>query len=209
MERQLTPWNATAINDITWTELHSGRGSAGFGREYFKRHYPSLSQPNIYWLEYYSESSGMIGKRVQSTLKSTQDVVAVDTSYNALGMIKSRVVRVNNGSPLRFESRNSDWLLLDEKENILARFERGATAEKFPLEEADLAYLGGPDNPHVYEKVFVHGEPLAEMIVPNSGVTFSRFKHQPLVPYMRNVPASVTKEQTEILLVMLLLPITH
>ena len=209
MERQLAPWTAAAFNDITWTELYSGRGSAGFGREYFKQHYPSLSRPNTWWLEYYSESSGMIGKRVQSTLKSTQDVVTMDTSYNALGSIKSRVVRVNNGAALHFENRNSDWLLLDEGGGILARFERGAVAEKFPLEESDLAYLGGPDDPHVYEKVYVKGEALAEMVVPNSGITFARFKHQPLVSYMRNVPEDITKEQAEILLVMLLLPLTH
>lgn len=209
MERQLTPWAAAAINDITWTELYSGRGNAGFGREYSMQHFPSLSKPNTYWLEYYSESSGMINKRIQSTLKSTQDVVSVDTSYTALGSIKNQVVRVNNGANLHFENRNSDWLLLDESKTILARFERGASAEKFPLEEADLAYLGGPEDPHVFETVFVKGEALAEMIVPNSGITFARFKHQPLTPYMRNVPASVTKEQAEILLVMLLLPITH
>lgn len=207
MERTLTAWNATAFNDITWTELHSGRGSAGFGREYFKRHYPSLSKPNTYWLEYYSESSGMIGKRVQSTLKSTQDVVAIDTSYNAIGNVKSRVIRVNNGPALHFENRNADWLLLDEDGSILAQFQRGASAEKFPLEEADLAYLGGPDDPHVYERVFVKGEALAEMIVPNSGITFARFKHQPLAPYMRNVPGSLSKEQTEILLTILVLVI--
>ncbi|MBI3164676.1 MAG: hypothetical protein IPG44_17685 [Anaerolineales bacterium] len=209
MERILTPWTGAAFNDITWTELHSGRGSSGFNREYFRKHYPSLGKPDTYWLEYYSESSGLVGKRVQSTLKSTQDVVTVDTSYNAIGNIKSRVVRVNNGPALRFENRNFDWLLLDEKGDVLARFERGATTEKFPLEEADLAYLGGPDDPHVYEKVFVKGEALAEMIVPNSGVSFARFKHQPLVPYMRGAPENLTKEQTEILLAMLLLPITQ
>lgn len=207
--RELSPWTPSAFNDITWTELHSGRGNSGFNREYFRKHYPSLSKPNTYWLEFYSESSGMIGKRVQSTLKSTQDVVTVDTSQNAIGNIKSRIIRINNGPGLRFENRNFDWLLVDEKGEVLARFQRGAITEKFPLEETDLAFLGGPDDPHVYEKVFVKGEPLAEMIVPHNAISFARFKHQPLVPYMRNVPESLTEEQANILLAMLLLPIIY
>lgn len=52
MERILTPWTGAAFNDITWTELHSGRGSSGFNREYFRKHYPSLGKPDTYWLEY-------------------------------------------------------------------------------------------------------------------------------------------------------------
>jgi hypothetical protein len=209
MERNLSPWTSTAFDDITWTEPYSGRGTAGFGREYAKRHYPSIKQPGTYWLEYYSESSGMIGKRVQSSLKSTQDAVTVDASYDLIGNLKDRIVRVNNGAAIRFEARNNDWFLLNEGGDVLARFQRGATAENFPLSEADLAFLGGPDDPHVYEKVIVKGELLAEMIVPHNAITFARFKHQPLVPYMRNVSGSLTKEQTEILLVMLLLPIIY
>lgn len=209
MENNLTPWTNAAFNDITWTELHRGRGSAGFGREYNRRRYPSLSNPNVHWLEYYSESYGLIGKRTQSTLRSTQDSVTMDTAHNALGNIKSRIVRVNDGAPMRFEAGNNDWLILNEGGEPLARFQRGATAENFPLSDADLAFLGGPDDPHVYEKVFIKGELLAEMIVPHNAFTFARFKHQPLVPYMRNVPASLAKEQAELLLAMLLLPVMY
>lgn len=209
MERTVSPWIAEAFNDITWTEPYSGRGTAGFGREYAKRHYPSLKQPGTYWLEYYSESSGMIGKRVQSVLKSTRDAVTVDTSYSAIGNIKNRIIRVNGGAVMRFEARNNDWLLLNEAGGILAQFQRGATAENFPLSDADIAFLRGPEDPHVYGKIFIKDEAIAEMIVPHNAITFARFKHQPLVPYMRNVPDSLTTEQTEILLVMLLLPIIY
>ncbi len=209
METNLTPWTNSSFSDITWTENYSGRGTAGFGREYSRKHYPSLSQPNTYWLEYFSESSGLVGKRVQSVLKSTQDAVTLETSYNALGNIKNRIIRINNGAPMQFEARNNDWLLLNEKGNTLARFQRGATAENFPLSDADIAFLGGPDDPHVYETIFIKGEPVAEMIVPQNAFTFARFKHQPLVPYLRNIRDSLTEEQSEILLVMLLLPILH
>lgn len=208
-ERELSPWVPSAFNDITWTELHSERGTSGVGKSYARRHYPSLSKPNTYWLEYFSETSGAIGKHVRSTLRSTQDVVALDTAYNILGNIKSRSVRINNGPNLQFKSKNNDWLLVDESENLLARFQRGAISERFPLNDSDLAFLGGPDDPHVYDKVFVKGELLAEMIVPNNGITFARFKHRPLVPYMRNVPESHSREQAGILLAMLFLPIIY
>lgn len=136
-------------------------------------------------------------------------MVTVDASYKALGNIKNRVIRVNNEAPMRFEARNNDWLLLNEKGETLARFQRGATAENFPLSDADIAFLGGPDGPHVYETIFIKGESVAEMIVPHNAITFARFKHQPLVPYLRNIRESLTKKQSEILLVMLLLPILH
>lgn len=209
MERTLSPWITEAFNEITWTEPYSGRGTAGFGREYARQHYPSLKQPGTYWLEYYNESSGVIGKRVQSVLKSTQDAVTVDTLYNAIGNIKNQTIRANGGAAMRFEAKNNDWLLLNEGDDILARFQRGATAENFPLSDADLAFLGGPDDPHVYGKIFIKDKAIAEMIVPHNAITFARFKHQPLVPFMRNVPDALTKEQAEILLVFLLLPITH
>lgn len=209
VERVLAPWTNAALNDITWTELHSGRGTAGVGKSFFRRHYPSLKRPGTFWLELNSVSSGWFRKRVQSSLKSTQDVVTVDTTLSLWGSIRQRILRVNQGPAHHFQVQDRDWVLLDERDNLIARFERGATSEQFPLDANSLAYLGGPDDPHVYEKVYVGDEAVGEMIVPNGGTTFARFKHQPLAPYLRNVPEDATPTQVEVLLMMLLLPIIY
>lgn len=50
-EKELRPWTNDGFNDITWTELHSGHGTASFGSGYFRKRYPSLREPNTYWLE--------------------------------------------------------------------------------------------------------------------------------------------------------------
>ena len=122
-----------------------------------------------------------------------------------MGNEKSAVVKVNDGSANNFNKKDNDWLLINQNGKVLARWQNGGLSDKFPKSEQELSLLGGPDDPHYYDKLFMGSDVIAEILVPDGVNSFPRFVHQAPVPLMRNVPKGLTREQTDILLSFLLL----
>lgn len=206
-DKELLPWTPKAFNDIAWTQIDY-TSTAGFGKGFSKKYYPSLNQPDSYWLAKYTESGSLLWSPVTVTLRSTQDKVTLEITRNAIGSEKSKSVRVNDGVAHTYEQSGNDWLLKNEEGTAIAKWQRGAVYNKFPLDEEALA-LGNPEDPHVYSQILADGEILGEMIIVMGASTTARFIHQSPTSLIRNVPENLTARQREILLCFLMLQITQ
>lgn len=204
-EKDLLPWVPQAFNDIFWTQSDYIRTS-GFGKNTSKKIYPSLSRPDSFWLIKHTESGSLPWSPVTITLQSTQDKVVMEITRNAIGNEKSKTVRVNDGAAHTYEQNGNDWLLKNAQGSVIAKWQCGASYNKFPLDEEALA-LGDPEGPHTYSKVIADGEFLGEMIIVTGASTFARFIHQPPAPLIRNVPETLTPKQREILFCFLMLQV--